>query len=284
MSGRALLWLCAPAAAAALALPGAASAQTEQVTMQQAAFTPSQLTVLVGDTVAWRNVSFRDHTVSARDGSFGSPGHIRPNGGYSYQFAQAGGFPYVCQVHPLMTGEVDVYPLLLQGPKDAVSRGGTVKLDGRAETGTSNVEIQRDDGAGFAAVATATVDGSGGFHVELPAVASATYRAVAAAGASPDVQVAVMDRRLVVHAGRRNRHAIVRVRAVPSDPGAIVRLQLQLRERFGWYPVKRRRLDRHSSATFRAPFHARARVVLTLPDGWTPVTLSAPLRLPRHRR
>jgi hypothetical protein len=58
-------------------------------------------------------------------------------------------------------------------------------------------------------------------------------------------------------------------------------LQLDLRERFGWWPVARRRLDSSSSAVFRAPAGARARVALTLPDGWTPVVTSAPTRLPR---
>jgi plastocyanin len=270
------------ALAAALAAPAAASAQSQPVVMQQAAFAPAQISVLVGDTVAWRNTSFRDHTVSARDDSFGSPGHVSPGGGYSFQFARAGNFPYVCHLHPFMTGEVDAFPVLLQGPKVAVSRGATVKLEGRAEAGTSTVEIQRDDGSGFAPVATAAVDGTGGFSVEVPAVASSKYRAVAAAGASPDIQVAVIDRELRVRASRSRRGAIVRVRAVPADPGAIVQLQLQLRERFGWFPVERKRLDKHSSAAFRAPFHARARVVLTLPDGWTPVTTSSAFRLPRR--
>ena len=280
MRGRPLIAVCA--AGAALMLPAAASAQSQPVVMQQAAFAPSQISVLVGDSVAWRNTSFRDHTVSARDDSFASPGHVRPGASYSFQFTQAGKFAYVCQLHPFMTGEVDAFPLLLEGPKVAVSRGGTVKLEGRAEAGTSSVEIQRDDGSGFAPVATAAVDGSGAFSVELPAVASSKYRAVAAAGASPDVQVAVIDRKLRVRASRSRRSAIVRVRAVPADPGATVQLQLQLRERFGWFPVQRKRLDKHSSATFRAPFHARARVVLTLPDGWTPVTTSPAFRLPRR--
>ena len=250
--------------------------------MQQAAFAPAQISVLVGDTVAWRNTSFRDHTVSARDASFSSAGHVRPGGGYSFQFTQAGKFPYICQLHPFMSGEVDAFPILLEGPKVAISRGGSVKLDGRAEAGTSSVEIQRDDGSGFAPVATAAVDGTGSFSVELTAVASSKYRAVAAAGSSPDVQVAVIDRKLQVRSSRSRRGAIVRVRAVPADPGAIVQLQLQLRERFGWFPVQRKRLDKHSSATFRAPFHARARVVLTLSDGWTPVTTSPAFRLPRR--
>jgi hypothetical protein len=94
--------------------------------------------------------------------------------------------------------------------------------------------------------------------------------------------VAVIDRKVQVRSSRSRRSTIVRVRAVPADPGAFVQLQLQLRERFGWFPVQRKRLDKHSAVTFRAPFHARARVVLTLPDGWTPVTTSPAFRLPRR--
>lgn len=272
------------AVALALALPAAAPADTEKVMMENSSFSPGQISVLAGDTVAWHNMSFRDHTVTARDGSFGSPGHIPPNGGYSFRFSASGAFPYVCQVHPFMTGEVDVYPALLQGPKDPISRGAALALDGRAQAGTSSVEIQQDTGSGFATVATAAVDGTGAFHYTVgSASTSARYRALTGGGSSPTVQVVVMDRRLSVSAARRGRRAIVRVRALPRSPGAIVVLQLRLRERFGWWPVARHRLDRRSRATFGAPLGARARVVLTLPDGWTPVVTSARLSLPRRR-
>jgi plastocyanin len=278
MRGRVVAGLAALAALAAVA-PSAASAYTQNVAIQSGAFDPPALLVLAGDTVAWHNASFRNHTVTARDGSFGSPGQIGTGGGYSFTFSSSGSFAYYCQVHPFMTGVVAVFPVLLSGPKEAVNRGGQVELDGRAEPGTSAVDIQRDDGAGFLTVATAAVDGAGAFRVSLPAAASARYRAVAAAGSSPDVQVVVVDRSLAVRAARHGRSELVRVRAVPSDPGAIVMLQIQLRERFGWWPVARKRLDRHSAASFRAPVGARVRAVLTLADGWTPVTTSPPLRL-----
>jgi hypothetical protein len=95
------------------------------------------------------------------------------------------------------------------------------------------------------------------------------------------VQVAVIDRKLDVRASRHCGSALVRVRAVPPDPGGIVMLQLQLRERFGWWPAARSKLDRHSRAVFRAPRGARARVVLTLDDGWTPVFTTPARRLPK---
>jgi plastocyanin len=276
MIGRALA--TAGAVAAVLALPAAASAETENVAIQSSAFGPSQLSVLAGDTVDWQNQSLRTHTVTARDGSFGSP-QITIGGGFSNRFPNAGNFAYYCQIHPFMSGEVDVYPVLLKGPADPVSRGAPVMLDGRAEAGTSSVEIQADAGGGYADVAAAAVDGTGAFHASVPATASAKYRAVGAAGTSPEVQVLVMDRQLSVHARRHGRIALVRVRATPRDPGGIVVLEVQSRERFGWWPSQRHRLDGTSRTVFRVRAGERIRVELTLPDGWTPVITSAPLRL-----
>ena len=87
--------------------------------------------------------------------------------------------------------------------------------------------------------------------------------------------------RLAKRHGQRHRFDLVRVHVTPPDPGAIVVLQVDLRERFGWWPSQRRRLDSSSNATFRVRAGSRARVVLTLPDGWTPVIASAATRLPR---
>jgi plastocyanin len=265
-------------AAAALALPAVASADTADVGIQTSAFGPSQISVLAGDSVMWMNQSLRSHTVTARDGSFGSQ-QLGTSGMLTQKFPAAGTFAYYCQIHPFMTGEVDVYPVLLKGPIGAVSRGGQMVLDGRAEAGTSSVDIQADSGTGYANVATAAVDGTGHFHVALPATASAKYRAVTAAGASPEVQVLVIDRKLTVRAARHGRYSFVRVSANPRDPGAIVVLEVQSRERFGWWPAQRHRLDGTSRTVFKVRAGKRIRVELTLPDGWTPVITSPAMRL-----
>jgi plastocyanin len=280
MIGRALV--TSAAIAGALALPAAAGADTANVGISTSMFGPMQVSVLAGDTVAWQNQSLRTHTVTSRDGSFSSP-RLGLSGSFSNRFSTAGTFAYYCQIHPFMTGEVDVYPLLLKGPADPVSRGGQVTLEGRAEAGTSNVQIQADSGSGYTDVATAAVDGTGVFHATMPAIATTRYRAVAAAGASPEVQVIVMDRNVTVRASRRGHKALVRVQVSPRDPGGIVVLQLYRRERFGWWPVARRKLDASSRAVFLAPAGVRARAVLTLRDGWTPVVTSKALRLPRRR-
>jgi plastocyanin len=281
MNGRARV--SALGIAAALAFPAAAAADTANVGIASGMFGPMEVSVLAGDTVAWQNQSLQTHTVTARDGSFGSL-RIGLNGSFSSRFPDSGAFAYYCQVHPFMTGEVDVYPLLLKGPAQPVGSGEPVMLDGRAAPGTSSVQIQADSGSGYADVATAGVDGVGMFHATVTATQTMKYRAVGAAGASPEVQVIVMDRSIAVRASRRGRKALVRVQVTPRDPGGIVVLQLDKRERFGWWPAARRKLDSSSRAVFLAPAGARVRAILTLPDGWTPVVTSKALRLPRLHR
>lgn len=275
------------AACLVLVPAAAAHADTANVGIQSAAFGPNDVSILAGDTVSWQNQSLQTHTVTARDGSFHSAS-IGQSGNFTHAFPAAGTFAYYCQIHPFMTAEVDVFDVLLNGPKQPVTRGDQVPLDGRASAGVSTVEIQADTGSGFAAVATAAVDGTGKFHASVPASVSAQYRAVAGSSVSPSVQVVVMDRSLQVRAsrlkkrhGQRHRMDLVRVRVTPPDPGAWVVLQLDLRERFGWWPSQRRKLDANSTAEFRVPAGARARAVLTLPDGWTPVVTSPAKRLPR---
>jgi plastocyanin len=264
---------------AAFAVPAGARADTESVSIEQSAFTPPQTAALVGDTVSWRNGSLRDHTVTTLDDSFGSLNHIAPGGFYSASFARAGDFPYYCTIHPGMKGEVDVYPVLLEGPPHAVSPGDQIPMTGRAAAGTSTVSIERDSGAGFAPVATAAVDGMGMYTTSVPATTTAVYRAVGSAGTSQTVQVVVVDRKIQLRASR----GLARVHVSPLDSGATVILQVWLRERFGWFPVAQRRLDRRSNAAFPIRHRGRrARAVLVLPDGYTPVAMSDALRLPRR--
>ena len=99
-------------------------------------------------------------------------------------------------------------------------------------------------------------------------------------GTSQSVQVVVVDRQVSL---RVVKHSLLQVRVTPPDPGATVVLQVWLRERFGWFPVSARKLDRRSSALF--PIHhpgRRSRAVLVLPDGFTPVAMSSPLRPPKR--
>jgi plastocyanin len=70
-------------------------------------FAPVTLTVPAGSTVTWTNRDEEPHTVVANDGSFHSPG-MGSQATFSYTFAKAGSFDYVCSIHPFMHATVVV--------------------------------------------------------------------------------------------------------------------------------------------------------------------------------
>jgi hypothetical protein len=109
----------------------------------------------------------------------------------------------------------------------------------------------------------------------VTAVAAADYRAVSGADASQVRRLLVSDRHVVARASR----GVVAVTVRPSDPYGRVMLQQRLRERFGWWPVARKRLDYLSEARFHVSRRARTRVVLVDRDGWTPLAVSRVLRV-----
>jgi plastocyanin len=70
-------------------------------------FRPETISVPAGTTLTWRNVGVAPHTVTSRDGSFDS-GIFNAGATWSRTFAAPGTFPYLCAVHPQMTGTVVV--------------------------------------------------------------------------------------------------------------------------------------------------------------------------------
>jgi hypothetical protein len=198
---------------------------------------------------------------------------------FSRRFNALGAISYFCELHPTMRGEVDVHRLLLTPPREPAAAGRPLELAGRAALPAgSTVSIAADGGT---VAATATVDSSGAFRATVQPQATTRFRAVAGGHASPPVQVLVLDRRVEATARGRGRRVTVDARVTPAAPGATVVLQLRLRERFGWWPVQRRRLDADSRARFkvRVSRPVRARVLLTLADGATPLAQSPALRL-----
>jgi hypothetical protein len=124
----------------------------------------------------------------------------------------------------------------------------------------------------------------GTLHANVVAAQTASYRAVSAAGASPELRVEVgAGPALSLAARSRPGRRLINVKASPAAPGARVVLQLRLRERFGWWPVARARLDARSRAQFTLRGHAGvpARVVTVGPDWTTVLSKSRVLRLRR---
>ena len=278
------------AAVAALALsPAAAAAQHDhgaatggaEISIGYAAFDPPFTDLLRGETVRWDNVSARRHDVAAVDGSFVS-GVLGAGAVFSHPFGAAGEVAYFCTIHPFMRGAVVVRELLLDAPAEPAVPGRPFPLRGRtALPAGTPITIEADEGGGYAPVGATTAGEDGTFEADLRPHASGQLRAVSGASASQAVPLRVLDRKLAA-AGRSARgRSVVRVDVTPPGQGGTVVLQLRLRERFGWWPVKRAQLDHHGHARFtlRTPRRVRARVVLTLADGATPLAVSAPLRL-----
>jgi plastocyanin len=259
-----------------------APADGTSVDVQFAAFGPMTVDVLAGDRITWTNVSARRHDVAADDGSFDS-GSLFPGAMYARAFDREGAVTYLCTLHPFMRGTINVHDLLMTAPHEPGAPGRPFAASGRtALPAGTPITIEADSGSGFAPVASTKAAADGTFSASLRPTASAQLRAVAAGvQASPAVPLLVLDRKVsaVLRGGR------VRASVGPASPGATVVLQLYLRAHFGWWPVRTHKLDRNSRSSFRVSLrHAvRARVVLTLADGATPLAVSPTLRLPPAR-
>jgi plastocyanin len=266
-------------ATAALASPAAAAPHDAPViSILTMSFGSARTEVLTGDTVSWRNDSIRAHTVTASDGSWTSES-LEPHASFSRSFDVDGTVEYYCRIHPGMRAQVEARSLLLAAPEDAAAPGKPFQLTGRAALPTGSMVSIEADGGG--PVATATVDAAGGFRTTVTPTTTTSYRAVAGDRASQTVQVLVLDRRVEASGHRRRGRIVVQTRVLPASAGATVVLQLHLRERFGWWPVRQARLDDASRARFtlRRGRPVRARVVLVASDGTTPLATSAPLKI-----
>jgi plastocyanin len=88
-------------------------AATTSVGVSDFAFSPSTVTISVGDSVAW-NLTDGTHTTTsgtAPDGDGLWSETLDPNAPFTFTFEEAGEYPYFCRFHPdFMTGMVIVEP------------------------------------------------------------------------------------------------------------------------------------------------------------------------------
>jgi plastocyanin len=104
---RAALVVAVPGAVLLIVGIGAAQAATKAVSIAGFAFSPSSITINVGDSVTWTNNDGTTHTVTADAGAFDS-GDVGSSATYSHKFTTAGSFAYHCTIHSFMTGTVTV--------------------------------------------------------------------------------------------------------------------------------------------------------------------------------
>jgi plastocyanin len=104
-----LLVGCGGQAGGSGATPASIPPGAIKVVMKNTAYAPPDVTVKVGQTVAWVNEDSSQHDVVANDGSFKSK-LLGPNEVFTFIFSKPGRFPYYCSIHPEMQGVVTVEP------------------------------------------------------------------------------------------------------------------------------------------------------------------------------
>ena len=81
------------------------TSKTQEVSIIDFAFTPSDLKVEKGTTVIWTNKDSVVHNVTSTN--FKSS-NLNPGESFTYTFSDSGEFDYSCSLHPQMTGKITV--------------------------------------------------------------------------------------------------------------------------------------------------------------------------------
>jgi plastocyanin len=71
-------------------------------------FNPTTLTIRVGTTVIWKNMSSAPHTVTSDDGQTFDSGTVAPGGTFKFKFTTVGTFSYHCNYHPYMKATISL--------------------------------------------------------------------------------------------------------------------------------------------------------------------------------
>jgi plastocyanin len=83
------------------------SPQMRQISIDNFTFSPAQLIVPAGSTVAWVNHDDVPHTVVSNEKAFASKA-MDTDDKFVHIFTAAGTYSYFCSVHPHMTGQIIV--------------------------------------------------------------------------------------------------------------------------------------------------------------------------------
>ena len=226
--------------------------------------TPARLDVVTGDTVTWTNDSVRVHTVTADDEQLRlRPDRVRRTR-FTHRFDATGDVPYHCTLHPAIQGVVGVHDLLL----DAACRR---RVAAAAHSSCAAARAARSPpgrrcrwrptaAPGFAPVADGDARPATGRSPRAssrpPRRPTAPWPARPRARRSSCSCSTAASRCDARRAGRAGR---LRATVAPASRGGHVVLQLFLHERFGWWPVRRARLDAASSAQFTVRTKRRLR-------------------------
>jgi plastocyanin len=253
-------------ATAALAAPATAAADDLVVTMPGKFFQPARVTAVSGDRVTFRNSDFVTHDVRIGGGVFDS-GPMPHFASWAQAIEQPGEYPFVCTLHPFMSGSLSVVAATVAATPDGVLAGEPLTLSGRAPAGTPRVGLERStpDGGWQPLGESATPAADGTYMLKTTAVEGASYRVSTPAGASAAVTPRVTARvELHVMLERGTRRLTLQAHAMPAPAGMVATLELYARWRYRWRAARTVKLDAHGGASFRLPRSLRtyARVSL----------------------
>jgi len=150
---RAVGFVAAAAALLTFGAPPPTRAAQHAVQIADSAFSPSTLTIAVGDTVTWTNADGRPHTVTSDGGAFDS-GNLDEGGAFSFTFSEPGTYTYHCNYHGEMQATVIVQAASAPAAAPSQATGGTASggTDAPATAGgssaatTSHAAGTHDDG------------------------------------------------------------------------------------------------------------------------------------------
>jgi plastocyanin len=78
-----------------------------EIDIEDFAFNPETVTMVIGTTIKWSNKDTAKHTVTGDDGSWGSS-TMNKGDDYSFTFSEVGTYTYHCTFHPSMAGTIIV--------------------------------------------------------------------------------------------------------------------------------------------------------------------------------
>jgi LPXTG-motif cell wall-anchored protein len=129
--------------------PVAIAAASTGVTISDFQFSPSSVTVNVGDTVTWTNNGPTPHSATSSGGVWDT-GIMDAGKSGSHTFTEPGTFAYICTPHPNMHGTVVVQAAASQtGGGEDTGSGGTTSTDSQADGGPSLPSTGMDVGGLF---------------------------------------------------------------------------------------------------------------------------------------
>jgi plastocyanin len=262
----------------ALVVLAPARAATSKVSITAQGFTPSAVTIAVGDTVTWTNNDTVNHQVDSNRAGFMSP-LLKPGESYSFVYKNAGKFAYGDTVVKRNKGSVTVQAAATAVTQTAsptvVVYGLATTLSGavstRASGQTVTVFAKPYGQTAFTQVGSVVTTNNGAWSLVVKPRIETTYEArwrptgatVSSAPAMVKVKPQVGLR--VKSARGRVVTFFTRVRGARSFGGKILAFQRK-NSRGRWVTLRKVTLASTSSATFRSRLpRGRSRVRLFMP-------------------